>query len=331
MNQRVAYWDNIKFVIITAVVIGHFADYFVSDFPTFKSIYLFIYAFHMPLFIFISGLFHSDKLIKQKWLFFVSVGLFQKIVLALFSRVSGEIDVSFNLLRDSYTPWFMFVLATFSLMTYLLKDLNKRYILILFIVVGCFIGYDESIGDYLYISRTILFYPYYLLGNLINRENLELQIKNCGLLVKVLAVAALLIWAIVCIIGIDKVYILRDFLTCRNPFPDELLGWGIVVRLGVYLLAVITGISLLVICPVSNLKGISKWGTRTLDVYFWHPICVLILVKWCGISSVFIYGPIGKFVFLIITVLTTILLSQGGIISIPLKKLKYYCYNQEKK
>lgn len=66
MRERIALWDNLKFILITAVVIGHFADFVVDRSDTCKSIYLFIYAFHMPLFIFISGLFHTDRNVVKK-------------------------------------------------------------------------------------------------------------------------------------------------------------------------------------------------------------------------------------------------------------------------
>lgn len=45
MNRRSALWDNIKFVMITLMVVGHFADVFVGRSVTCKSIYLFIYGF----------------------------------------------------------------------------------------------------------------------------------------------------------------------------------------------------------------------------------------------------------------------------------------------
>ena len=44
-NERMAIYDNIKFLMITLVVIGHFADAFES-YDACKSIYLFIYVFN---------------------------------------------------------------------------------------------------------------------------------------------------------------------------------------------------------------------------------------------------------------------------------------------
>ena len=69
MKERIALWDNLKFILIILVVIGHLADEFTAKSDVYKSVFLFIYTFHMPLFIFISGLFHSEKNIVKRCIF----------------------------------------------------------------------------------------------------------------------------------------------------------------------------------------------------------------------------------------------------------------------
>ncbi len=70
MKDRIMLWDNLKFILITLVVVGHFSERFASTSDICKSIFLFIYAFHMPLFLFISGMFHKDTDIPKKILFY---------------------------------------------------------------------------------------------------------------------------------------------------------------------------------------------------------------------------------------------------------------------
>ena len=53
-TDRIYFYDNLKFILITFVVIGHFLLH-ILDYQISKSLFLFIYAFHMPLFIFITG------------------------------------------------------------------------------------------------------------------------------------------------------------------------------------------------------------------------------------------------------------------------------------
>ena len=49
--------DNLKCLLIFAVVFGHMLELFMGKNDGFKVIYLVIYSFHMPLFAFISGVF----------------------------------------------------------------------------------------------------------------------------------------------------------------------------------------------------------------------------------------------------------------------------------
>ena len=57
LKPRNPYWDNVKFFTIASVVFFHFLLGIVDEEPLSKAIYIFIYSFHMPTFIFVSGLF----------------------------------------------------------------------------------------------------------------------------------------------------------------------------------------------------------------------------------------------------------------------------------
>lgn len=57
--------DSIKFLLIFLVVFGHFIEGFLKIFE-FDLIYRFIYAFHMPVFVFFSGYLSSGKIDEKK-------------------------------------------------------------------------------------------------------------------------------------------------------------------------------------------------------------------------------------------------------------------------
>jgi fucose 4-O-acetylase-like acetyltransferase len=54
MRQRLTYIDHLKGISILLVVVGHFIQYNTSDSKD-SGLFNFIYSFHMPLFMFISG------------------------------------------------------------------------------------------------------------------------------------------------------------------------------------------------------------------------------------------------------------------------------------
>ena len=55
-KSRNVYIDNVKALLIILVVVGHFTDLAVDESEMMKSLFVFIYSFHMPLFIFVNGL-----------------------------------------------------------------------------------------------------------------------------------------------------------------------------------------------------------------------------------------------------------------------------------
>ena len=80
---RIFLFDNLKFLLMAFVVVGHFANAFIVSSDYYQSIFLFIYAFHMPLFLFLAGLFHKNKDIFPKVLSYLVLGFMLKIVLFL--------------------------------------------------------------------------------------------------------------------------------------------------------------------------------------------------------------------------------------------------------
>ena len=55
MKSRIYFFDNLRALLIFLVVLGHMFEIFVSRISDIA--YVFIYLFHMPLFVFCSGYF----------------------------------------------------------------------------------------------------------------------------------------------------------------------------------------------------------------------------------------------------------------------------------
>ena len=83
MEKRIFLFDNLKFFLILTVVIGHFIDYMTKSSHMMSGLFLFIYSFHMPFFIYLAGLFHSNHNIKSRCVSFIAIGFSMKILFAL--------------------------------------------------------------------------------------------------------------------------------------------------------------------------------------------------------------------------------------------------------
>ena len=172
---RVPKWDNLKFFLILCVVIGHFIERYVGELWVYRSLFAFIYTFHMPAFLFISGLFSKrtvDTKNVKKIMPYITLYFAVKILLfAVRACCTGEIRASF--LSESGLPWFMLSLFFMHLITMYTKQFKPVWVLIGSVTLSVFAGYAiQKGGDFLAVLRTINFYPFFYLGYIIKPDEL---------------------------------------------------------------------------------------------------------------------------------------------------------------
>lgn len=227
MNQQAArdyHIDNIKGILIFLVVLGHLLGYLQEIHASFATgVRTFIYFFHMPGFIFMSGYlakgflqkqYKAEKLLSFAWLYLLfkdSIELvhfiFERryfenashpavwllIVLlfcggiwllsytyshsALFRKLFISVVLVFSLLKINMltvgaAPWYLLSLILWHLALYLTKNMKPKYVLAGAILLAAVINYQESVGKFLSLSRTLNFLPFFLLGYYIRKEQL---------------------------------------------------------------------------------------------------------------------------------------------------------------
>ncbi len=278
--ERTQKWDILKFFLIITVVVGHLADFYVEESGAMKALCLGIYVFHMPLFIFVSGLFakrtvnekRKDRIAGYLALYFVI-----KFILWLYSAIKYE-NMNFKVLSEGGLPWFMFTLFAYMLITIVLKDFSPKYIMAMSILVACLAGFDGTLGAYLSLSRIIVFYPFFYAGYALDPKKIEEHCKKP--LAKIAAVIILVVFITCVVLYGEEYYSFRPLLTGVNPFStlDDYAKYGFLLRLAAYAAASLTGYAFIVLTPKSTPLGIAaKYGRRTLSVYALHYICIYLL------------------------------------------------------
>ena len=236
-----------------------------------KRLYLYIYLFHMPLFIFISGLFSKRTINEKRY-----TKIFEYLILYLGIKILFFIvdliinkDTSFSLFNEGGLPWFMLALMWFNLITIFTNKLNPKYLLTLSIILACFIGYDASINDTLAISRTIVFYPFFLSGYLLDQNKVINFCKQNK--IKILSIIYIILSLILCFFLIKSVYQLRPLLTGRNPFIKlgKYEAYGAILRFLYYIGASLFIISIISLAPTKKTIA-TELGQRSLAVYMLH-------------------------------------------------------------
>ena len=313
--NRIYKFDNLKFILILFVVIGHFVDLYVSQYRTMKMIFIFLYSFHMPLFIFLTGLFQRKlKMFKdipiKKIIFYLFLIFFMKIAIFYLSEYFGY-GYSFELLSGSEVYWYLSVIIIYVLITPIINKIKFWYLFIFSIILGLFVGYDSSINDYLYLSRSIVFFPFYLLGyHYTNNKDFVLNICNKKWL-KIISLFVIALFIYVCIFRLDDIYKYRMLFTGKNPysyFTEFVCTYK--HRLFTYLISFVVGFCVMCIIPNKKIKIISNMGRRTLQVYVFHQP-IIILMQGLGLFNLLenTFNEWFKYIYILIAMIVTLFLS----------------------
>lgn len=278
--QRMQKWDILKFFLIFLVVVGHIADLYVKESGAMKALFMAIYTFHMPLFIFVSGLFAKrtvNEKRKDKIAGYLVLYIVIKFILWIYSAFRYG-NVKFSIFSEGGLPWFMFVLFAYAVITIAVKGFSPKFILPMSILLACLAGYDGETGTFLSAARIIAFYPYYYLGYLLDVKKIEEHCKKREAKIAAAVIVTALI--VVTVFFGERLYWLRPLLTGVNPFST--LGtcakFGFLFRLGNYAVSAIISYAVIVLTPEKTPLGIAaKYGRRTLPIYALHYIFIYIL------------------------------------------------------
>lgn len=267
-SHRIYLWDNLKFILIFLVVFGHFIHNYTNDSMITEKLYTYICSFHMPAFLFVSGLF-SKKVIKAKnyrkcFEFFV-LYVFTKLCIFI-SKLITDGDYNLSLLDEDSVPWYAFALMAFFLMTMFLQQLHSLYLFVFAIIMGCISGYDVDINDFFVSSRIIVFYPFFLAGFFLDQKRVAALLSKWY--TKIAALAVHIIWLAYLWKVKDATVIWHPIATGREHLDEIGINyfWH---RLIYYAVAFILIFSVIALAPTGK-HIISGMGSRSIQVYSLH-------------------------------------------------------------
>ena len=172
-HGRIAYFDNLKGLLIALVVVGHVISPVIATNPTANVLHHAIYLFHMPLFVFTTGLFSSSVfsggILKVE-------RIFSYILLALGLQLFAVVpfhsleELLSNLFVFNSAAWYLFSCATWFLITPLIDRMKPAPALALSVFVSLIAGGLPQLGDFLSLSRTLVFLPWFVGGRLVRPE-----------------------------------------------------------------------------------------------------------------------------------------------------------------
>ncbi|MFR9207580.1 MAG: acyltransferase family protein [Lachnospiraceae bacterium] len=288
MNKsRVAKWDNVKFLLILLVVVGHVADLYTKNSHVLAAIRFYIYIFHMPAFIFVSGLMSKKTIDNKNWRKIGSYVLLYfavKFLLFAFGSVAKN-NYTLTLFRESGVPWFMIALFFMNAITIYTKKFKPSWVLGISLVLSFFAGYGNEQGNFLAYLRVINFYPYFYLGYIIDPQKLLEKLDKLS--IRIFSAIFLAASFAICWLLIDKILGLQPLLSGQN-FYSSLGNYapiGGFLRMGVFFAGLIMTLMLISITPKSK-NVFTRFGERTLAIYATHYCLIYILFYWLDIKTI---------------------------------------------
>lgn len=211
MKQRIDYIDRMKGLAIFLVVMGHV--YGMAFAQSDEVAYRVIGSFHMPLFMFLSGLVACSGVVAPYWGIWKLSKKLKGLLLPLivfgmcftmtFSRNFGTGLVEFLESPNKNGYWYLMSLAVFyvSLSLYRLNVKQKWYIdvaLAIAIWGGMFAlwKYTVQTKDYLCMLNCGNFYPFFILGVMTTKYNLLYKMHKANWLFSLCIVAYVFLFCV---------------------------------------------------------------------------------------------------------------------------------------
>lgn len=269
-------FDNVRAILITFVVWGHLLTSMIEDDPVIRSIYFFIFFFHMPAMTFVSGYF-SKNLEKNREKAFETILMpylilnFMNYLFKIF--VIGEKYFGYRFLKPTWGLWY---LLTLFLWKFFLKDLVKiRFLLPFSLLLGILSGFSGEFSGYLALGRAVCFFPFFLLGYYCKKEHIE-KIKRIPKMICIVVIAAT---AVISVYVVKKDLFDETFLFLKSPYPKESRVTFLLYRVIIYVVAI--AMTIVIINLTSSRKNfLSMIGANTMTVYILHLFTVPILEKF---------------------------------------------------
>ncbi len=272
-KERDYYFDNLKAVLIFLVVLGHMLLR-VSGNDTIDAIKRVIYVFHMPLFIFVSGYFAKSiyKNGQYRWKkvlgLLKSYVMFEIAIFIVYTFLGRKTLLDINLFYPDGAPWYLLAMAIWYLTIPLFRRLPAKWGIAISLAISLISGYFDFIGDFMAIARILTFAPFFYMGYYLDAETLK-RILNSKY--KYLITALGLVLAGIVIAFHHPLHVVLRLIYGNIPYSylGEGMPYGILVRAGIMLAAIIMSLSIMFYVP-SEKRFYSKAGANTMGIYILH-------------------------------------------------------------
>lgn len=267
MKRRDFDFDNYKGFLLLLVVIGHVLYPIVEEGNVAAAIYFFIFTFHMPAFIFISGYYskRNDPIMLFKKLF-VPYVIFQVILFIMDAYWFQEKDVVFSLFTPKHSLWYLLAIYFYRS---IIQGIDKiKGVLAIAIVLSILVNFDTSLGYLFTFSRLVVFLPFFIMGYRFDKKKVDEFLIRYPVPVKFVAI--FIVGAILTVSIILSKSVSSDLLKGAWPYIEfDSYSTPLFIRVWQIIGSVLMIGAIYVLVPKTENK-LTYIGIRTLPIYIFH-------------------------------------------------------------
>ena len=266
--KRIAYFDNAKGILIIFIILAHVLSLCSKYYNYSDDFFKFAALFMLQCFFFISAYFQSkSKTPKTKRILNLLkiYLLWQTLITIYYAFVLQIIDFNLNYLIPRYTLWFLITMIFYNVSEWILEKVNYKIIIPISIIIGLVVGFIPIISATLSLSRTFIFFPFYVIGYYAKDLNLLSKIKSKQVKTVTIILSIIILIVILKYNSILSIKILKgkySYFDIDNV--NIILASG--ERLLFYIVSIIVSIAFLNLVPKQE-TILTTLGRNTLYIY----------------------------------------------------------------
>ncbi|QIC11982.1 acyltransferase family protein [Morganella morganii] len=274
--------DNAKSILIFLVVLGHLIEETIQRSSLSMSIFSFIYSFHMPAFVMLSGVFFNGTTNYKKTYNDIVVPFLVYSVIYEFLLYYMHGEISFYT-KNAYPIWIMWYLCSLAIWRVITPLFLKLRNPITISIIISLLAFNLNVNGYTFgFLRTLYFLPFFLFGFIYKEKILSPYPTSMKLL-------CIFIFFIISItlskidINISYFFGGRELMSIGDRFLQ-----GNFTRIFVMSTSLI--LSILFIKSITSKRMlITNIGSRTMSIYLAHGLIIKIIIYFNLINAAIVF------------------------------------------
>lgn len=303
------FFLNLRFLLITTVFLGNIIEPLISQYVSVKTLYLWIFSFHMPLFVFVTGYFARNSLAGEQGKKMLQQITLQYIIFQTLYSIMDVFVFHVEGIRHSFflpylLCWFLLSHLCWRLLLIAFLHLKVKRPVLVAVALAVLIGYGGFNGGFLSLSRTFVYLPFFIIGYSFPYEKFIVWFTRRRRIAAGAVSAALFGAFLLTAESVNPQWLYGSFTYAELGLDEWYAG---LIRLGIYALEFAASFAFLAWVPQVE-RTITDWGKRTVYVFLLHGFIVRLTV----VSGIYAHmnHPAKVAALMLAAVLCTILLAQ---------------------